>query len=235
MGANLYQRYIKVMKDCGYIQKQGRNDFHKYNYAAAAQVLEKVNESCVENGIATIAIPEVLTVETPTNRSGAQENRVTVHMAVTLVNIDDPKEQMTLHGIGCGQDAGDKAVMKAQTAAMKYAWMMGLQISTGDDPEADTDVDKRMHGEQKKQSTQKTVQQSTQKVTSLRDDPALTAIDWTKVAELTEALNWTKREVANYCNQKLGHPMKDLKAEQVVELEELLQKELDARADQEVA
>lgn len=234
MGANLYQRYIKVMKDCGYIQKQGRNDFHKYNYAAAAQVLEKVNESCVENGIATIAIPEVLTVETPTNRSGAQENRVTVHMAVTLVNIDDPKEQMTLHGIGCGQDAGDKAVMKAQTAAMKYAWMMGLQISTGDDPEADTDVDKRMHGEQKKQSTQKTAQQSTQKVASLRDDPAF-ALDWGKVSELTEALGWKKPEVQPWAKERMGMAFKDMKQVDVDELARLMQEELDNRDKQEVA
>ena len=226
MGANLYQRYIKVMKDCGYIQKQGRNDFHKYNYAAAAQVLEKVNESCVENGIATIAIPEVISVETPTNRSGAQENRVTVRMAVTLVNIDDPKEQMVLHGIGCGQDAGDKAVMKAQTAAMKYAWMMGLQISTGDDPEADTDVDKRMHGEPKKQATQK--------VTSLRDEPAF-ALDWSKVSELTDALGWKKSEVQPWAKERMGMTFKDMKQVDIDELTRLMGEELANREKQEVA
>ena len=40
-----------------------------------------------------------------------------------------------------GQDAGDKAVMKAQTAAIKYAYMLSLCIATGDDPEADSKTD----------------------------------------------------------------------------------------------
>lgn len=229
MGANLYQRYIKVMKDCGYIQKQGRNDFHKYNYAAAAQVLEKVNESCVENGIATIAIPEVLSVETPTNRSGAQENRVTVHMAVTLVNIDEPKEMMTLHGIGCGQDAGDKAVMKAQTAAMKYAWMMGLQISTGDDPEADADLDKRMHSDGKA----KGAKTASTNAKSLREEKAF--LDWSKVKELTESLGWKKAEVEPWAKERMGMGYKDMSQVDIDELARLMSEELANRDKGEVA
>jgi hypothetical protein len=33
--------------------------------------------------------------------------------------------------------------MKATTAATKYAWMVALNIATGDDPEADESTDKR--------------------------------------------------------------------------------------------
>ena len=33
--------------------------------------------------------------------------------------------------------------MKAQTASLKYAYMMSLAIATGDDPEFDVEVDKR--------------------------------------------------------------------------------------------
>jgi hypothetical protein len=44
-------------------------------------------------------------------------------------------------GLGSGQDVGDKAVMKAQTAAIKYAYLMSLAISTNDDPEADSRTD----------------------------------------------------------------------------------------------
>lgn len=141
---NVYQRYLAVMEECGYVQKQGVNSFHNYRYAMASQVLEKVNEACVRHGIATQAYPEIVSVETPTNRKGELENRVTVRMRITLVNVDNPEERMVLYGLGTGQDAGDKAVMKAQTAAVKYGWMMGLNISTGDDPEADASVDERM-------------------------------------------------------------------------------------------
>ena len=34
--------------------------------------------------------------------------------------------------------------MKAQTAAIKYAYLLSLAISTGDDPEADTKTDQNM-------------------------------------------------------------------------------------------
>ena len=33
--------------------------------------------------------------------------------------------------------------MKAETAAIKYAYLLSMAISTGDDPEADTGVDER--------------------------------------------------------------------------------------------
>lgn len=49
-------------------------------------------------------------------------------------------------GFGSGQDAGDKAIMKAQTAAIKYAYMMSLCIATGDDPEADSKTDEAALG-----------------------------------------------------------------------------------------
>lgn len=50
-------------------------------------------------------------------------------------------ETVTITGLGSGQDSGDKAVMKAQTAAIKYAYLLSMAISTGDDPEADIKTD----------------------------------------------------------------------------------------------
>ena len=46
-----------------------------------------------------------------------------------------------LKGLGNGQDSGDKAIAKGLTSALKYAYMMSLAISTGDDPEADQHTD----------------------------------------------------------------------------------------------
>ena len=44
--------------------------------------------------------------------------------------------------MGQGTDKGDKAVMKANTAALKYALAGIFLISWGDDPEADVETDK---------------------------------------------------------------------------------------------
>jgi len=140
---SITKKYLKVMEACGYIQKKGRNDFHKYNYAMAADVLEKVNEACVANGIATIANVELVDIKDVTTAKGNVEKLATVKTTYTLI-CTDTGETLTISGMGSGQDAGDKAIMKAETASAKYAWMLSMNISTGDDPEADTGVDERM-------------------------------------------------------------------------------------------
>ena len=154
---SIAKKYVKVMEACGYIQKKGRNDFHRYNYAMASDVLEKVNEACVANGIATVANVEVISILDVTTNKGNIEKLATVRTTYTLICIDTG-ETMQISGIGSGQDAGDKAIMKAETASAKYAWMLSMNISTGDDPEADTAIDEKMNGvkaDSKKSSTTK--------------------------------------------------------------------------------
>lgn len=75
-----------------------------------------------------------------TNLKGNTEHLATVSVQVHIIDSDSG-ESVDLFGIGSGQDAGDKAVMKAQTAAIKYAFMRSLCIATGDDPEADGKTD----------------------------------------------------------------------------------------------
>lgn len=139
---SLKTKFLNVMKSCAYVQKLGENSFHRYKYATAADVFEKINAALVAEGIISVAKPIIKSSETVTNAKGCSETRVTVEMTVTLTDAATG-ETLTLSGFGCGQDTGDKAIMKAQTAALKYTWMMSLNISTGDDPEADADVDAR--------------------------------------------------------------------------------------------
>lgn len=133
-------KLTKIMKDCAYVQKTGYNDFHKYKYARAAAILEKANESMVENNVASKVLPRLTEFRDVTTAKGATEHLATVEVTVTLIDTESG-ETIDLVGMGSGQDAGDKAIMKAQTAALKYAWMMSLNIATGDDPEADTKTD----------------------------------------------------------------------------------------------
>ena len=35
------KKFVAVMQECSHIAKNGTNDFHKYKYATAADVLEK--------------------------------------------------------------------------------------------------------------------------------------------------------------------------------------------------
>ena len=140
---NLAKKLLNVMDACSHVLKNGENSFHHYKYATSADVLEKVNAALVENGLCSIAVPEILDVVEVTNLKGNIERLATVKMDILLIDKDSG-ETVTLTGIGSGQDGGDKAVMKAQTAAIKYAYMLSLAISTGDDPEADGNTDKNM-------------------------------------------------------------------------------------------
>ena len=140
------KKLVLVMADCAYIQKSGTNDFHRYKYATAADVLEKVNASLVKHGVAVTAQAELIDLREVTTAKGNIERLATVRTTLTLVDSDSG-EVLVSSGIGSGQDPGDKASMKACTASLKYAWLMTLAIATGDDPEADSTVDQRMAGD----------------------------------------------------------------------------------------
>lgn len=137
------KKLVQVMADCSYVQKNGTNDFHRYKYATAADVLEKVNASLVKHGLAVTAQAELIDLREVTTAKGNVERLATVRTTLTIVDSESG-EAMVSSGIGSGQDPGDKASMKACTASLKYAWMMTLAMATGDDPEADAGVDQRM-------------------------------------------------------------------------------------------
>ena len=139
---SLPEKFLHVMKDCAYVRRQGENAHYGYRYATAADILEKVNAALVSQGIISLARPVITAAENVTAADGGAERRITVEMNITLTDTATG-ESLDITGYGCGQDRGDKAVMKAQTAALKYAYMLSLGISTGDDPEADAGLDKR--------------------------------------------------------------------------------------------
>ena len=135
-------KMVKVMAECAYVPKNGVNSFHGYKFATASDVLEKVNAALVKHNVCSVVNAELIDMVDTTNKSGNTEHLATVKTTVTLIDCDSG-ESMTCVGIGSGADGGDKAIMKAQTASLKYAYLMSLSIATGDDPEADAETDRR--------------------------------------------------------------------------------------------
>lgn len=138
--AKIAKKLVAVMNECRHVAKNGINSFHNYKYATAEDVLQKVNESLTKNKLVSIVCPTLESMVDVTNLKGNTEHLATVTVQIHLIDSDSG-ESVDLFGIGSGQDAGDKAVMKAQTAAIKYAFMLSLCIATGDDPEADGKTD----------------------------------------------------------------------------------------------
>ena len=144
--ANIARKLVSVMTECSFVPKNGTNSYHNYRYATAEDVLSAVNKSLAKYGIACIVIPTLESNIDVLNQKGNIEHLAIVSVHIQLIDSESG-ESVDLFGMGSGQDAGDKAVMKAQTAAIKYAFMLSLCIATGDDPEADAGTDERSYSE----------------------------------------------------------------------------------------
>ncbi len=148
--SSIAKKLVKVMQECSFVPKNGTNSYHNYKYATAEDVLSAVNKSLAKYGIACIVIPTLESNIDVVNQKGNIEHLATVSVHIQLIDSESG-ESVDLFGMGSGQDAADKAVMKAQTAAIKYAFMLSLCIATGDDPEADTAMDERNYSEPQQQ------------------------------------------------------------------------------------
>ncbi len=144
--SNIAKKLVNVMQECSFVPKNGTNSYHNYKYVTAEDVLSAVNKSLAKYGIACIVIPTLESNIDVVNQKGNIEHLATVSAHIQLIDSESG-EYVELYGMGSGQDAGDKAIMKAQTAAIKYAFMLSLCIATGDDPEADAATDENSYAE----------------------------------------------------------------------------------------
>lgn len=123
-----------VMGKVGYVQKKGRNEFHKYNYAGEGDLLEALRPAMVEAGL--ILIPSLV------ESTGIDEyGNTRVVVEYTLAHKSGAVWPDKIKAAGCGNDknskggVGDKGTYKALTGANKYLLFKLFQIETGDDPE----------------------------------------------------------------------------------------------------
>ena len=134
----LEQALAETMGEVGYLQKDAKNDFHGYSFASAKAVLLRVNRALSKRGVAVGTKKALERYEVAQSPKGQ-----TVHAVVRCTLKFQKRGQIIeAEGLGGGSDRGDKAVMKAETAALKYALQGCCLISWGDDPEADSETDR---------------------------------------------------------------------------------------------
>ena len=134
----LHECLAATMAEVGYVQKDATNDFQRYKYASAEAVLKKVNASLSSQGVCCASTAELVSHEAVQGTK-----KVTFHSIVKLsLTFHRGADSVTVEGLGSGSDSGDKSVMKANTAALKYCLANAFLISWGDDPEADVETDK---------------------------------------------------------------------------------------------
>lgn len=128
----LAAKLVEIIKDLPMIEKKGRNDFHKYNYAMEVDFLEAVRPRLTERGILMSMSVDSVDIANKGEKGGMVTTIQTSH---TFLD-SETGETLTFKGAGQGEDKGDKGIYKAQTGALKYALAKFFLISTGDDPEA---------------------------------------------------------------------------------------------------
>lgn len=128
--ANIYQRMHAVMQEIKYVQKEKKAGM-RYSIVSHDSVTALVRPLFVKHGIICY----------PTNmRIDQQGNRTQLTCAVIFQNIDDPMDCMRVESAGYGIDDQDKGPGKAISYAVKYAYLKGLCLESGDDPDEDQET-----------------------------------------------------------------------------------------------
>ena len=136
VGRPLATKLARVLAEVHRVPKNGRNDFHNYDYATESDLVDHIRDKLAEQGI--MIFPSVTDHEI----AEMQDNRnrtvylTTVTMQMTLVD-GESGDSMTTSWVGQALDNADKGYYKAYTGALKYFLMKTFMISTGDDPEVD--------------------------------------------------------------------------------------------------
>lgn len=136
-GLNLYQKLTNIKGEFGALEKDGTNDFHKYNYVTEAQVMTRFKDLCVTHGVFVEATCAGISHEKGMGKHG-DGILTTMNMEYKIVDIENPSDFIKVSFPGTGMDSGDKGAYKAMTGSYKYFLIKTLNLATDDDPENDT-------------------------------------------------------------------------------------------------
>lgn len=133
---NIYQKMLLVMSEVRHVPKRGRNQYHGYDYATEADIVDHVRDLMAKARL--IMLPMIIesTEESSISTKQGTQRLIRVTINFRLADVDTG-EVIGSSIIAEGCDSGDKALYKAYAAATKY-WLMKLfLVPTGDDPEQD--------------------------------------------------------------------------------------------------
>jgi len=124
---SLHAKLASIMGSIERVAKDGRNDFHKYDYVTEAALMDAVRSKLAENKVMLF-----------TSIDGVTKDGTLTTILTTFTFVDgESGEHFEIKGAGTGDDKGDKGLYKAITGAVKYMLMKNFLISTGEDPEND--------------------------------------------------------------------------------------------------
>lgn len=134
--AEIIKAIHEVKSKVEYVEKDGKNEFHKYKYASEAALIEALRPAIQAAGLVIIPSGQEL-------RPIDEHGNTHVVMSYTLAHVSGAVWPDKLIAYGAGGDksskgtVGDKGTYKALTGGNKYFLRQLFQIETGTDPEKD--------------------------------------------------------------------------------------------------
>lgn len=134
---NLFQKLNTIMGLVGSVPKTGYNSAQGYKFVTESDVMDKVREAALAEGVMLIPSLVESRIESGTTSKGNPFYLNTVTIEIEAIDIDDPSQRYKWNMIGQGTDSQDKGSNKAITGAVKYGLLKTFLIGTGDDAEHD--------------------------------------------------------------------------------------------------
>lgn len=136
--APLLAKLHRVAEAITNIEKNGRNDFQKYDFVQAVDVVRTVRELLFKERVIVLpAAGNARHHEYQASRGGAAF-LTTVDLGYRFMDIDSGA-LIEVPWVGVGADTGgDKGIYKAYTGGLKYALLNLFLVPTGEDPEGDS-------------------------------------------------------------------------------------------------
>ena len=139
----LIPKLVKVLGEITRLKKTGRNDFHKYDYATEADILDAVRSKLSDNGIFIFTSQESVSNREVKRIDKNNQEKISISTSVKMKHtFTDGSGYFEVFSFGESEDTGDKGLYKAVTGAMKYFISKNFLISTGDDPETGSPEEK---------------------------------------------------------------------------------------------
>lgn len=140
--SSLHAKLAEVGQAVTHVEKDGKNSFHKYDYASATAVLAAIRKPLFERGVTVTPSVERVDDREYTTAGGKASVVTTVTVKFTFVDSETGEREEHVWA-GRGDDNADKGLSKAYTSAVKTFILEAFLLPTGDDPEADAETDKR--------------------------------------------------------------------------------------------
>ena len=148
-GMNVLQRLAEVKKIVSYVKKD--KEVQGYMAVTHDQVTAFTREALNDAGVIVIPSEETsqTIVTTMTTAKGVPFIRFEATYLVSFINIDEPKDLISVRVTSHAIDQGDKAPGKAYSYATKYAILKVLSLETGETDEGRVEpVQKTMEDKQ---------------------------------------------------------------------------------------